>query len=204
MVAGTAPPAAPRANATGPPPPAPTAVSTATPDWATAICTPPSTTTPAWPTPRSCPTRPEKPPLHSSPGPTTGTPHTGSPSSASLATTAAATAHAYGRPPAPAWASPPNTPAPTGHRPTAKSSDSTGPSPTNGPTPTHTTHKLSVTQPLTPGCTSTTITGDTPPWAASHPPAASPTSQSSTSRPVQRAWARFPGPGRPAPAVPGR
>ena len=52
---------------TRPPHPAATRTSTATRSWATATCTPPSTTTPGWPTPRSCPTRPRTPPPRSGP-----------------------------------------------------------------------------------------------------------------------------------------
>ncbi len=62
-------------------------------------------------------------------------------------------------------------------RPTARSSASTAPWPTNGPTPDPTPPKPNAAPPLTPGSTPTTITGDTPHSEASHPPAASPTCQ---------------------------
>ena len=56
-----------------------------------------------------------------------------------------------------------------------------------GPMPAPTPPKPSAAPPLTPGSTSTTITGDTPRSRdSSHPPAASPTCQGSTPR---RVWA---------------
>jgi hypothetical protein len=81
---------------------------------------------------------------------------------------------------APDSASRTNAPAPTGPRPTGKSSAITAPSPTNGPTPSPTPQKPNTVPPLTPGSTPTTITGDTPRSRASHPPAASPTCQGRT------------------------
>jgi Integrase core domain/leucine-zipper of insertion element IS481 len=75
----------------------------------------------------------------------------------------------------------------TGRRPTAKANASTGPWPANGPTPAPMPPRPSGALPLTPGCTPTTITGDTPHSKASHPPAASPTCQDRTaSRPATR------------------
>ena len=103
-----------------------------------------------------------KPPRRSWPARTPGTPPPASPSSASSATTAAATGPGPGPAPAPNSASPTSAPGPTGPRPTARSSATTAPWPTNGPTPAPTPPKPSAAPPLTPGCTSTTITGDTP------------------------------------------
>ncbi len=62
--------------------------------------------------------------------------------------------------------SPRSGPVPTGPRPTAKSNDSTAPSPTAGPTPASTSQPNSATPPCPAGCTSTITTEPTPPSEA--------------------------------------
>src|SRR5690606_8755235 len=68
----------------------------------------------------------------------------------------------------------------TGHRPTARWRDSTGPWPTNGPTPGSTPATPNDAPNSPSGCTPTITTAATPHSEANHPPAAYPTSQAST------------------------
>ncbi len=98
----------------------------------------------------------------------------------SFPTTAAATSRTCGRPPAPTTRSSTAGPGLTGRRPTARSNGSTARSPTNGPTSGPTPQNAPAWWPCASGYTSTTITAPTPPSAASHPRAASPTCRVST------------------------
>ena len=100
--------------------------------------------------------------------PSLGSPSAASPSNASCPTTAPPTGPTPGATPALSWASSPNAPGPTGPRPTARSSASTAPWPTAGPTPASTTPKQTAEPPYRAGCTSTITTDPTPPSEASH------------------------------------
>jgi transposase-like protein len=128
--------------------------------------------TPDWPTPRSTTTKPPPPRQVCSPGRRPGSPTAASPSSGCCPTTARPTAATYGATPAPSSASAPHALAPTGHKPTEKSSDSIAPWPTDG----HSRSSTTPNQPAEPLCqdgsTSTTTTGPTPRSADQHPPAA--------------------------------
>ena len=68
--------------------------------------------------------------------------------------------------PAPTSASCTSEPGPTGPRPTARSKDSTAPSPTAGPTPASTTARPPAATPFQDGCTSTITTEPTAPSEA--------------------------------------
>src|SRR5215467_6332077 len=69
---------------------------------------------------------------------------------------------------------------PVNPRPTAKSSATTAPWPTNGPTPARSAQKPNAATPCQAGSTATTITANTPHSAAARQPAASPTCQDRT------------------------
>src|SRR5512144_534337 len=92
-------------------------------------------------------------------------------------TTPPATAPAPGSTPAAGTRSPPSAPGPTGPRPTTRSSATTAPFWSSGPTPASTPPTPPAPRRCANGCTSTTITGPTPRSAASRRRAASPTSQ---------------------------
>ena len=82
-----------------------------------------------------------RPPSESCSEPSPGSPNAASPSNESSPTTAAVTAPTPGATPAPTSASHTSAPGPTGPRPTARSSGSTAPWPTVGPTPASTAQK---------------------------------------------------------------
>ena len=71
--------------------------------------------------------------------------------------------------PAPSSASPPSGPGPTARRPTARSSGSTAPWPTGGPSRSSTPPMPPAWPPCHPGCTSTTTIGPTQRSARLHP-----------------------------------
>jgi hypothetical protein len=98
-----------------------------------------------------------------------GSPTTASPSNESSPTTEAATALMPGATPAPHSTSATNGPAPTDHKPTARSNASTAPWPTGGPTPATTCQKPNADKPSQAGSTPTITTDPTPPSEANHP-----------------------------------
>ncbi len=117
-------------SATGPrpsPPPASPAANTTARCWGPRSCTPSSTTTPASPTPRSTTTRPPPPPWRSYIAPWPGTPPAASPWNGCFRTMVRPTAPGSGPAPATNSGSDRRRPAPTGHRPTARSNASPHP-----------------------------------------------------------------------------
>lgn len=157
------------------------------PRWATPTSTPSSTITPVSHTPRYTTTRrPSPPPVCCAEQPNCS-PTAVSRLSGFYPTTAARTGRSCGA--IHAKPSPPSrsSRAPTGHRPTGRSSVSTEPWPTAGPTPVATALRPSAATPSMLGCTTTTSIGPTRRAAISRPSPGQPSSPVSTYAPVSSA-----------------